>query len=149
MDVNAILPNLFIGNYQGCEYARAHGMLTLCVADPGSHGLEPNHGKVCSLVPVTTNAGPDMLPPDATNVTNTASLDLIASWISTHWHEHQLYIHCMAGAERSPLTVVWFLCKTFELSVEDAYTWVKLHRAETQDRRSWLTDQPTKPKVLI
>ena len=57
-------------------------------------------------------------------------------------HEHaatqtKLLVHCMAGVERSPLTIVWYLMFT-GLTMDQAYAFVKRKRPEVEDRRFWL-----------
>jgi len=51
---------------------------------------------------------------------------------------HHVLVHCMAGIERSPLTVAYFLTKHFGITIEEAYKIVKKGRPQTQDRRHWL-----------
>lgn len=58
-------------------------------------------------------------------------------------HEHAatktpLLVHCMAGVERSPLTVVWYLMFAQGLTMDEAYAFVKARRPQVEDRRDWL-----------
>ncbi|MGH7901441.1 MAG: dual specificity protein phosphatase family protein, partial [Thermodesulfobacteriota bacterium] len=47
-------------------------------------------------------------------------------------------VHCGAGIERSPLAVVYYLCKKKGMTIEQAYKLVISKRSIVQDRRSWL-----------
>ena len=51
----------------------------------------------------------------------------------------KVLVHCMAGVERSPLTVVWYLYKECGMSFDDAYKFVVEKRPIVQDRRAWLS----------
>lgn len=62
--------------------------------------------------------------------------DLIAHCVSTGT---PLFVHCMAGIERSPLTVAHFLVRSGrQTSLEEAYRFLKRLRPAIADRRSWL-----------
>lgn len=51
--------------------------------------------------------------------------------------KRKLLVHCMAGVERSPLTIVWYLTST-GLTLDEAYALVKGKRPQVEDRRAWL-----------
>src|SRR5215831_3046293 len=54
---------------------------------------------------------------------------------------HQVIVHCWQGLERSPLTLVYWLMTRQDMTVSQAYAYVKAHRP-VWDRRSWLTPRP-------
>lgn len=47
-------------------------------------------------------------------------------------------IHCMAGQERSPLALVWYLHRRYKKSIDDCSKFVMRKHPPTQDRREWL-----------
>ena len=50
-------------------------------------------------------------------------------------------IHCWQGRERSPLTVAWFLHKKRNMSLNDAYKFIKSKRDIVEDRQRWVEDR--------
>ena len=59
-------------------------------------------------------------------------------------NNRKILVHCGAGVERSPLSVVWYLHKKKNLTIEEAYKFVMLKRPEAQDRRVWLSNYSLK-----
>ena len=47
-------------------------------------------------------------------------------------------VHCMAGIERSPLTIVYYLHKYRDMSWDRAYSFVQEKRPEVANRLQWL-----------
>jgi len=70
---------------------------------------------------------------------HTEQLDKVYTFIDAMLKtDHHVLVHCMAGIERSPLTVAYFLTKHYGMTIEKAYEIVKKGRPQTQDRRHWL-----------
>ncbi len=70
---------------------------------------------------------------------HTEQLDKVYTFIDAMLKtDHHVLVHCMAGIERSPLTVAYFLTKHYGMTIEKAYEIVKKARPQTQDRRNWL-----------
>jgi predicted protein tyrosine phosphatase len=62
--------------------------------------------------------------------------DLISSRLESG---ARLLVHCIAGIERSPLTVAWWLCKTRRYSdMREAYKFLQSIRPVVEDRRHWI-----------
>jgi hypothetical protein len=49
-----------------------------------------------------------------------------------------LLVHCGAGVERSPLTVVWWMRRRFGLGFDTSYVWLQKRRPCIADRRMWI-----------
>lgn len=65
-------------------------------------------------------------------------LDVCKAIIAAHEESKvPLLVHCMAGVERSPLTIVWYLMSK-GMTIDDAYKLVKSKRPQVEDRRQWL-----------
>jgi len=65
-------------------------------------------------------------------------LNVCAGILAAHaLTKRKLLVHCMAGVERSPLTIVWYLTST-GLSLDEAYALVQRQRPQVEDRRAWL-----------
>lgn len=52
--------------------------------------------------------------------------------------KNDLLVHCMAGQERSPLVVAFYLSNNFGLTLNDAYKKIKKIRPQTYDRSDWI-----------
>lgn len=52
--------------------------------------------------------------------------------------KNDLLIHCMAGLERSPLVVAFYLSNNFGLTLNDAYKKIKKIRPQIYDRSDWI-----------
>jgi protein-tyrosine phosphatase len=59
--------------------------------------------------------------------------------INQEWpHRPGVLVHCGAGVERSPLVVAMWMTARFNVSLDEAYAWIKAHRPQIEDRRQWL-----------
>jgi len=50
----------------------------------------------------------------------------------------KVVVHCAMGMERSPLTVVWYLHKYHNKTIDEAYEMVQNARPVAVDRRDWI-----------
>jgi len=50
----------------------------------------------------------------------------------------KVVVHCAMGMERSPLTVVWYLHKYQDKTIDEAYKMVQNARPVAVDRRDWI-----------
>ena len=50
----------------------------------------------------------------------------------------KVVVHCAMGMERSPLTVVWYLHKYHDKTIDEAYKMVQDARPAAVDRRDWI-----------
>lgn len=54
--------------------------------------------------------------------------------------KNDLLIHCLAGQERSPLVVAYFLSRNFGITLEQAYKMVKKKRPQIFNRSDWIIE---------
>jgi protein-tyrosine phosphatase len=130
--MHEILPRLWVGDVHACELARGRGFKCLCVLENAhTEDKQCEHIRILSEAGGTTNSAPAKL------------LDHAAAWLFHNWFIEQRHclVHCGAGVERSPLTVVWFMAKIYSLNLPDAYAWVMKHRPEAQDRSTWVSHE--------
>lgn len=67
------------------------------------------------------------------------NLLLVAEIIKQHENSGTpVLVHCMAGIERSPLAVVYYLHYFKNMTWDDAYDFVKSKRPQVQNRLQWL-----------
>jgi len=66
-----------------------------------------------------------------------SNLDLIGRILENNRFIPTL-VHCMAGIERSPLAIVYWLHKYHGFSYNKAYKYVQKRRPEVQNRLQWL-----------
>jgi len=52
--------------------------------------------------------------------------------------KNDLLVHCMAGQERSPLVIAFYLANNFGLTLNDAYKKIKKIRPQIYDRSDWI-----------
>lgn len=52
--------------------------------------------------------------------------------------KNDLLVHCMAGQERSPLVVAYFLSRNYGITLDQAYKKVKKKRPQIFDRSDWI-----------
>ena len=52
--------------------------------------------------------------------------------------ENDLLVHCMAGQERSPLVIAYFLSRNFGITIDDAYKLVRKKRPQIFNRSDWI-----------
>ena len=70
-----------------------------------------------------------------------SDLDELAALINkilTESDKAKIVVHCAMGMERSPLTVVWYLHKYQDKTLDEAYQIVEAARESTVDRRNWI-----------
>ncbi len=125
---NKIIENLYIGDLEDSKTFEEQFPITgviLCVLENRPLD-EPN------------NAFHVAIKTDSDHV-HFEQLDKVFTFIDAMLKtNHHVLVHCMAGIERSPLTVAYFLTKHYGITIEEAYKIVKKGRPQTQDRREWL-----------
>ena len=122
-DGNEVLPRLWIGTPATCDVARQEGLFCLCV-------LEESHNQPgCTHFPILK--GPMQAPIDRV---------MLAGHYIDRFIDHGpgILVHCGGGAERSPLVVAVWMCKRFNMDLDEAYAWLKSRRQQVEDRRRWL-----------
>ncbi len=118
-----VLPRLGITDYEGCDEAVLKGHFVINVA-----------GEIQSAADIQSDINPG---------TNTVqkTLNKLAKIIDEKLKEDEttkVVVHCAMGMERSPLTVVWYLHKYHQISIDDAYEKVRAIRPIVLDRRDWI-----------
>jgi len=131
--MNEIIPNLFLGTFTD-GHQHQYDMHVLSV----QWECEPT------------------IPPKAMNIPTTGFLmkikgggtdayaipikmDQAADWIHDRLQRgEKVLVHCLVGVERSPLTVVWYLMRHHNMTLQEAYELVIEKRKEAQYRGYWL-----------
>lgn len=52
--------------------------------------------------------------------------------------KQDLLVHCMAGQERSPLVIAYFLANNFGITLDQAYKKIKKKRPQIFNRSDWI-----------
>ena len=120
-----VLPGLWIGDASSCAPAHELGFNSLCVLEGPCGVPHCHHVRILSLEDGA--AIPELL-------------DAAADVIEKRWADLNppLLVHCGAGVERSPLTVVWWMRRRFGLNFDRSYVWLQMRRPCVADRRMWI-----------
>jgi len=122
---DAVLPGLWIGDASSCPVAHEVGFNSLCVLEDPCGTPHCHHVRILSLKDGA--AMPELLE---------AAADVIdRRWANLN---PPLLVHCGAGVERSPLTVVWWMRRRFGLDFDTSYEWLQKLRPCVADRRMWI-----------
>jgi len=127
MAYNKIIENLFIGDLEDAKKFRQNkpdGVI-LCVLEnrPPDEPFKAYH------IPIIT---------DSDHV-HTDQLDHIAYFLETLLAKRcNVLVHCMAGMERSPLAVAYYIAYSKGIPIEEAYKIVINGRPQTMIRTQWL-----------
>ncbi len=130
MTLSEIIPNLFVGSATDAkQFAVDHpNAAILCVleARPADEPLKSMHVSI-------------LQPNPENSMANVKQLD-ICGLVIDHVLKMggQIMIHCMAGIQRGPLTVVWYLSNLNKISIDEAYKIVKEKHPETEYDITWL-----------
>lgn len=81
-----------------------------------------------------------LLRMDARGQASKESLNEIADAIDAARERGNVLVHCWAGIERSPLSLVWWLCKREGYTVEGAYKHIQGLRPQVRDCLDWLSN---------
>lgn len=129
IDGSEILPRLWIGTCASCEAVRGQDFFCLNVLE-GAHTADT----ACIHLRVLGDDGKAM--PDR--------LAIAHDMINHAWGNpvyRGVLVHCGAGVERSPLVVAMWMLVRFNLTLDEAYKWIKQERPIAEDRRAWLRGQ--------
>ncbi len=127
MTYQEIIPNLFLGDQQDAiDFDSQHpdGQIIVVLEQrPVNEPFKSIH------VPILTSSGH----------VHSKQLNRLANIIDLILAEgEQLMVHCGAGIERSPLTIMWYLHRKLGSSYEEAYNMIKTKRPQIADRSTWL-----------
>ena len=122
-DIHWVTPRIGITDYEGCTEAVVKGYVVINVA-----------GELNSSAQIQADINPN-------KGSCRSDLDELAALINkilTESDDSKIVVHCAMGMERSPLTVVWYLHKYQNKTLDEAYQIVESARESTIDRRSWI-----------
>jgi len=123
---NEILPNLFLGDLQDAiDFASQMDghILVVLEARPSNEPLHAIH------IPILDSKG----------YAYSSHLNKVCQIIDALLKKGKpLLVHCGAGIERSPLTIVWYLHKYYEMTLEESYQHVITKRNQVAKRLEWL-----------
>jgi predicted protein tyrosine phosphatase len=133
--ISEIVDHVFIGDaYDAKNWERR----IICVLESRPES-EPSRAFILPILKTVSWMGQLDTRPDGSIHADTEVLDLVADMIDTFVkREEDVLVHCGAGIERSPLSVVWYLHKKKGLSIEEAYRIVIAARPQVMNRSVWL-----------
>jgi len=123
-DIHWVTPRIGITDYEGCSEAVIKGYVVINVA-----------GELDSSAQIQADIDPEK---GACRSDLDHLADLINKILTESDDDNKIVVHCAMGMERSPLTVVWYLHKYQNQTLDKAYQIVKSARESTVDRRSWI-----------
>ena len=122
-DIHWVTDRLGITDYEGSSEAFIRGYFVINVAgeiksdaqihmdvDPGSGTVRKTLNELADIINKALNTDP----------------------------KTKVVVHCAMGMERSPLTVVWYLHKYHNKTLDEAYEMTMAKRESTVDRRNWI-----------
>lgn len=121
-----IIENVFLGDMtDALEFDKTiSGSIIVVLEQRPSN--EPHHSLHIPIL------GPD-------GYAHSEQLDKLANVIdSLSRRKKPVLVHCMAGIERSPLAIVWYLYRYYEMTLDDAYQHVITKRNQVANRLSWV-----------
>lgn len=120
--------NLLLGDLQDAkEFATLKDGVIICVLEnrPEDEPFRALH------IPIITNSS-HVHSKDLSNIS-----DVITALLNAG---NKVFVHCMAGLERSPLVIAYHLAKTKRITLDEGYRIVKKNRPQIYDRSTWLID---------
>ena len=122
-DIHWVTDRVGITDFEGCEESVLRNYFTINVAgeldssaqiqadiDPGSNSVKQNLTKLAALM----------------------------NKVLTEDDDTKVVVHCAMGMERSPLTVVWYLHRYHDKTIDEAYEMAMDARPVVCDRREWI-----------
>ena len=126
--MDEIIPHVYIGDLEDGRQALPF-MAVLCVMWEG----EPDIPEGAHHIQTTDFNGLD------DPYTRVEDMERAADYIHQQVTAGQnVLVHCAYGAERSPLTVAWYLMRYHKMNLSEAYTLIMEKRIQVQYRRTWL-----------
>jgi hypothetical protein len=133
-----IVPNLWVGERWGCKLARERGFSTICVLE---YQTCSNSG--CLFIPVLKQGDRQVTLDEKGRIQGGMEADPdMLTWahhaIDESIRKGPVLVHCVAGIERSPLTVATWLCERQGMTLDEAYDLVIDKRFVVERRNHWL-----------
>ena len=122
-DIHWVIDRVGITDFEGCSEAVVRNYFTINVAgelDSSAQiqaDIDPGSGKVKKELD---------------------KLVVLMHKAFTDNDDTKVVVHCAMGMERSPLTVVWYLHKYQDKTIDEAYEMVQNARPVAVDRRDWI-----------
>ena len=122
-DIHWVTDQVGITDFEGCSEAVVRNYFTINVAgelDSSAQiqaDIDPGSGKVQKELDI---------------------LIVLMHKALTDNDDTKVVVHCAMGMERSPLTVVWYLHKYHDKTIDEAYEMVQNARPVAVDRRDWI-----------
>jgi len=122
-EIHWVTNRLGVTDFEGCAEAVVHNYFTINVAgelDSSAQiqaDIDPGSGKVKKELD---------------------KLIVLMHKALTDNDDTKVVVHCAMGMERSPLTVVWYLHKYQDKTIDEAYEMVQNARPVAVDRRDWI-----------
>ena len=122
-DIHWVIDRVGITDFEGCSEAVVRNYFTINVAgelDSSAQiqaDIDPGSGKVKKELD---------------------KLVVLMHKALTDNDDTKVVVHCAMGMERSPLTVVWYLHKYQDKTIDEAYEMVQNARPVAVDRRDWI-----------
>lgn len=128
--MNEILPGLYLGDATDAQGIFAGELF--CVLESGP----PNPGRTRFWVPILQPRAESPFGFYAIRERLNLAAVVIEAVVKSGY---ELLVHCGAGAERSPLTLAWYLVKRgFFPDLTAAYIFLQSRRPQVEDRQAWL-----------
>ena len=135
MTATEVFTRVFVGGINDAEpfrnlMVRRRPILLLSVRDDGCPHEE------CVQIPIIVD---NTIPPEEPIHASVEQLEKAAVLIEQAWKKNvPVFVHCTMGAERSPLTVAYWLVTRHGFTWSDAYTMLMVKRQEVFNRSDWL-----------
>jgi len=136
MNMDEIINNLFVGDISDTiifrEY-RDERQMKVYIIDVTDYGSNPYAN--CN-VPIFNMEDPEV----SVETADIHQLDKIADLIEMKLIEgYKVLVHCGAGMERSPTAIIYYLYKYQNMTIDQAYGFVREKHHNMFDRRNWLS----------
>ena len=122
-DIHWVTDRVGITDFEGCSESVVRNYFTINVA-----------GELNSSAQMQA----DIDPGTGTVKKDLTTLAVLINKVLTDDDDTKVVVHCAMGMERSPLTVVWYLHKHHDKTIDEAYDMVQSARAVVVDRREWI-----------
>lgn len=122
-DIHWVTDRVGITDFEGCAESVLNDYFTINVA-----------GELDSSAQIQAD-----IDPGSGKVKQTLNkLATLMNKALTENDDTKVVVHCAMGMERSPLTVVWYLHKYHDLTIDEAYERAQAVRPVVVDRRDWI-----------
>ena len=122
-DIHWVTDRVGITDFEGCDEAVVNDYFTINVA-----------GELDSTAQIQA----DINPGSGTVKKNLTKLATLINKVLLKNDDTKVVVHCAMGMERSPLTVVWYLHRYHDKTIDEAYDMVQNARPVAIDRREWI-----------